>query len=62
VEFRAPVLEKELELRGIAALFRRQTRVIVYSFVVIFGLASIFLISVTPKFTATALILIDPEK
>ncbi len=62
MDFRAPLLEKELELRGVAALLRRQTRVILYTFVALFGLAGIFLISVTPKFTATALILVDPEQ
>ncbi|MGR3343183.1 MAG: GumC family protein [Paracoccaceae bacterium] len=62
MEFRAPRLEKELELRSVAALLRRQTKVISYTFVALFGLAAIFLISVTPKFTATALILVDPEQ
>ena len=62
MEFRAPLLEKEFDLRSVAALLRRQTKVILFTFVALFGLAAIFLISVTPKYTATALILVDPEQ
>ncbi len=53
---------KEFEIRTIVALLRRQMRVIAYSGVVIFALAGLFLLIVTPTYTATSLILIDPDK
>ncbi|MGR3661532.1 MAG: GumC family protein [Paracoccaceae bacterium] len=52
----------EFELRGIIAVLRRQYRVIFYTFVLIFGMAGVFLISVTPIYTASALIFVDPEQ
>lgn len=53
---------KEFEIRAIVALLHRQMRVITYCGVVIFALAGLFLLMVTPTYTATSLILIDPDK
>ncbi len=53
---------KEFEIRGVISLLRRQIRIMTYTFVVLFGLAGVFLIAAKETFTATALILVDPDK
>ena len=52
----------EFEIRGVIALLRRQVRTIIYTTIILFGLAGIFLIAATETYTATALILVDPDK
>jgi uncharacterized protein involved in exopolysaccharide biosynthesis len=51
----------EIEIRSVTALLRRQARIIIGSFLVVFALATTFLLSVTPTYTATALVLIEPD-
>ncbi len=52
----------EIELRSIFAVLRRQIRVIGMIFALIFGLAGLYLLTVTPTYTATALVLVDPAQ
>jgi len=52
--------ETDLDLRGIAGLIRRQIRLIVTTIVLVLGLAALWVFSLTPLYTASALILIDP--
>lgn len=61
MDVRATAPAPEFELRNIAAVLRRQVRIIIYTFFMVFGLAAIFLISVTPVYTSSALIFVDPE-
>jgi len=51
---------QDIELRNVIAVLRRQARVIGYTFALIFGIATIFLISAVPRYTATGLVLVDP--
>ncbi len=50
----------EIELRNIFVVLRRQIRVIGATFALILGLAGLYLVSVTPTYTAAALVLVDP--
>ncbi|MEE9388265.1 MAG: polysaccharide biosynthesis tyrosine autokinase [Paracoccaceae bacterium] len=52
---------KEIDLRTIGALLRRQYQIIVASAVAVFSIAIIFLVVAAPTYTATALILVDPD-
>ena len=52
--------ETDLDLRGIAGLIRRQIRLIATTIVLVLGLAALWVFSLTPLYTASALILIDP--
>ena len=51
----------DFELRNIIAVLRRQIRIIGYTFLIVFGLAGLFLMSVTPTFTASSLIFVNTE-
>jgi len=53
--------DKELEIRSVVGLLRRQSRVILLTGLAVFGAALIFLAAVTPTYTASALILVDPD-
>lgn len=50
----------DIELRNVLTVLRRQIRVIGLTFALIIGLALLYLVSVTPTYTATALLLVDP--
>jgi len=52
----------DLDLKAIIALLRRQIRLIVLTVAVFLGVALIYLFSVTPMFTASTLILVDPAQ
>ncbi len=52
---------REIEFRALIALLGRQVKTIFLSVVLVFGLAFGFLFTVSPTYTATALILVDPE-
>ncbi len=52
----------EIELRNIIAILMRQRRVIGAAFALILGLAGLYLLTVTPSFTATTLVLVDPQQ
>lgn len=52
----------ELDLKAIVALLRRQMRLIVLTIAVFVAAALIYLFSVTPVFTGSALILVDPAQ
>lgn len=51
----------DYELRNIVGVLRRQIRIIGYTFLIVFGLAALFLIFVTPTFTASSLIFVNTE-
>ncbi len=53
---------RDLDIRAIAAVLRRQMRVIVATALVFFGLAAVFLVAVKETYTATALIVVDPDQ
>ena len=50
----------EIELRNIFVVLRRQIRAIGLIFALILGLALLYLVTVTPTYTAQALVLVDP--
>ncbi len=62
MDFKASPPNREFEIRSVTALLRRQMRVILYAVAVIFGLAFLFLLAVNETYTATALILVDPDQ
>jgi polysaccharide biosynthesis transport protein len=51
-----------VDLKGILTLLRRQFRLILLSVLLILGGALIYLIYVTPLYTSTALLLVDPAR
>lgn len=53
--------ETELDLRGIIGVLQRQFRLILTTIVVVVGLATIVAFSLTPTYTSSALILVDPS-
>ncbi|MEE9427610.1 MAG: polysaccharide biosynthesis tyrosine autokinase [Paracoccaceae bacterium] len=53
---------REFEFRTIGGLLRRQIRVIMLTTLFIFGLAAIFLLTITQTYSATALVLVDPDR
>ena len=55
------VAAKDIDLKSVIAILRRQMKVIGYTTAAILGLAILFLTAVTETFTATALILVDPD-
>jgi succinoglycan biosynthesis transport protein ExoP len=54
--------EPEIDLRAIASVLRRQWRIIAASAVMALALAGIALFALTPIYSSTALILVDPSK
>lgn len=50
----------DIDIRGLLGILRRQVRIILYTVVLILGLTALWLFSLTPLYTASALILIDP--
>jgi|Cruoilmetagenom7_1024161.scaffolds.fasta_scaffold00125_49 capsular exopolysaccharide synthesis family protein len=52
--------DTDLDLRGISGLVRRQIRLIATTMVLVLGLSALWIFSLTPLYTASALILIDP--
>ncbi len=53
--------ETEIDIRGIVGLLRRQIRLIVITFVVVMVLAAIALFAMTPRYSSSALIFVDPS-
>ena len=53
--------ERELDLRSILAVLRRQVRIILWTAAAIFAAAALFLLLVSPRYTASALVLVDPQ-
>src|SRR5690606_15492378 len=53
--------ESGIDLRGVIGLLRRQLRLIVGTIVVMVVLAGIVVFSLTPTYTASALVLVDPS-
>lgn len=53
--------ETDIDLRRIASVLRRQLRLIVTTLIVVVGLATIGAFALTPIFSASALILVDPS-
>lgn len=53
--------ESGIDLRGVIGLLRRQLRLIVGTIAVIVVLAAIVVFSLTPTYTASALVLVDPS-
>ena len=53
---------KEIELRAVIAVLHRQARVIVLTTGVIFAAAALFLLVSTERYTASALVLVDPDQ
>lgn len=54
--------DREIDLRALLGLLRRQLRLIIVSFVVVVMVAALVVFSLTPKYTASALILVDPAQ
>ncbi|WP_323013458.1 GumC family protein [Devosia sp.] len=54
--------ETEIDLRGVFGLLRRQFRLIAITFVVVVTLAGVVTFSLTPTYTTSALILVDPTR
>ncbi|WP_404399957.1 GumC family protein [Pelagibacterium halotolerans] len=57
----APMDEPGIDLRGVLALLRRQKRLIIGTFVVVLGLAIVVVLSLTPRYSSSALLFIDPS-
>jgi len=53
--------ETEIDLRSIAGLLRRQLRIILITMVAVVGIATIGAFALTPIFSASALVLVDPR-
>ena len=53
--------ETELDLRGILGVLQRQFRLILTTIIVVVGLATIVAFALTPTYTSSALILVDPS-
>ena len=54
--------ESEIDLRGVIGLLRRQLRLIVGTIVVVIAVAAIVVFSLTPVYTASTLVLVDPSQ
>lgn len=52
----------EIDLKNLFGILRRQLRIIIYATIAAVALAMVYLFSVTPKYTATALIAIEPNR
>jgi len=52
---------REFEIRTIVALLRRQSQVLLITTLAVFGLAVVYLLAATQTYTATALVLVDPD-
>jgi len=53
--------DQDVDLRALVSVLRRQSRIITYTFLLVFGLAGLVLVSVTPTYTAAALLFVNPE-
>ncbi|SOH95443.1 capsular exopolysaccharide family [Monaibacterium marinum] len=53
--------QNDIDIRGLLGVLRRQLHVILYTVVLILGLTTLWLFSLTPLYTASTLILIDPS-
>lgn len=53
--------ETEFDLRSIFGLLRRQFRLILVTLIVVTGLATLVAFALTPNYTASALLLVDPS-
>lgn len=56
-----PDTNDEIDLKSLFGVLRRQFRIIAYATIAAIALALVYLFSVTPKYTATALIAIEPN-
>jgi len=54
--------DSEIDIRGILGLLRRRLRLIVLTVVVVVGVAGIVAFALTPIYSATALVLVDPSR
>jgi len=54
--------ESEIDIRGIASLLRRRIILIVTTTVVVVALATAFAFSLTPLYSASALVMVDPSR
>ena len=57
-----PDRNDEIDLKSLFGVLRRQFRIIGYATIAAVALALVYLFSVTPKYTATALIAIEPNR
>ena len=57
----APDFVQELELRTILGVLRRQYKVMLYTAFILMTSAGLYLTLTTPKYTANALIIVDPS-
>ena len=53
--------ETEIDLRAILGLLRRRLRLILATIVLVVGAAALITVSLTPKYTASVLVLFDPS-
>lgn len=54
-------MDAEIDLRTIFSFIRRQARLILAVFLAVIGLASIYIFTLTPIYTATTLVMFDPQ-
>ncbi len=54
--------ETEIDLRSIFGLLRRQIRLIVATVVVVVGVAATIAFTLTPTYTASTLVMVDPSR
>ena len=53
--------QNDIDIRGLLGVLRRQLRIILYTVVLVMGIATLWLFSLTPLYTASTLLLIDPS-
>ncbi len=54
-------MEAEIDIRAILGLLRRQLRLILVVFLAVTGIAAAFTFTLTPLYTATTLVMVDPS-
>lgn len=52
----------DFDLRGVFAILRRQSRLIVMTVVIVMAMASLYVLTATPLYRAEALLLVDPSE
>lgn len=58
----AEIDDQEIDLRALMGMMRRRMRLVIATFSVVVVLAALVLLSLTPKYTASVLVLVDPAQ
>jgi capsular exopolysaccharide synthesis family protein len=61
-EFEGHMENDEIDLKGIFGLLRRQFKLLIYTVILVSGLAVAYLFSITPIYSASALIFVNPKQ